>query len=122
MALAELIEPKSSFATILRLENGGVSLTLEWMEKLAKALKCEPWELLPMKWHPKSETIDDPERLLATFLVVNAYFDSKKKGKFSAKEKLIATIKLYNGGVGKPNNIQLESEEFNTALKLVANG
>lgn len=42
--LAELVD--TTQPTIMRLERGQRKLTVEWMQRLAKALKCRPEELL----------------------------------------------------------------------------
>jgi transcriptional regulator with XRE-family HTH domain len=44
--LAAKIDPPTSYQHLSRLEKGGDALTLEWVEKIAKALGVDPIELL----------------------------------------------------------------------------
>jgi transcriptional regulator with XRE-family HTH domain len=37
---------------IYRLENSQRDLSLEWIDRLSKALKCKPYEILPEEWQP----------------------------------------------------------------------
>lgn len=41
-----------SQGAIQMVESGQRSLDLDWMNKIAKALDCEPWELLPKEMQP----------------------------------------------------------------------
>ena len=41
-----------SQAQIARLESGASDMTIEQMSLFAKALNCEPWELLPKEMQP----------------------------------------------------------------------
>lgn len=34
-------------STIVKLERGDMTLSQDWMERIARAVGCEPWELLP---------------------------------------------------------------------------
>lgn len=54
-----------SQGAIQKLETGERGLDVEWMEKIAKALNCEPWELLPKEMQPN---IDQNELKLINLL------------------------------------------------------
>ena len=41
-----------SQGAIQMLETGQRGLDLDWMNKISKALNCEPWELLPKEMQP----------------------------------------------------------------------
>lgn len=41
-----------SQGAIQMIETGQRGLDIEWMHKIAKALNCEPWELLPKEMQP----------------------------------------------------------------------
>ena len=56
-----------SQAQVARLESGSSDMTLEQMRSFAKALNCEPWELLPLDMQPK---IDHREMELVRLLRV----------------------------------------------------
>lgn len=43
---------------IQKIEKGITKLNTVWMRKIAKALECEPWELLPLDMQPKINTKD----------------------------------------------------------------
>lgn len=53
--LADLIS--ENYQNIQRIENQKMPLTHWWMEQIAKALKCQPWELIadPEKVYPPSD-------------------------------------------------------------------
>lgn len=38
---------------IQKIEKGITKLNTDWMRKIATALNCEPWELLPLDMQPK---------------------------------------------------------------------
>lgn len=52
--------------TVQKMETGKSVVTLDWLEKLAKALDCEPYELLPEEWQPQPLT-EEEKILLAMF-------------------------------------------------------
>lgn len=37
----------SGRSTVVKLERGEMALSQDWMERIARAIGCEPWELLP---------------------------------------------------------------------------
>lgn len=47
-----------SQGAIQKLETGERGLDLDWMDKIARALGCEPWELLPHSMQPKIDQND----------------------------------------------------------------
>ena len=122
--LADLVEPATSNVTITRLETGQVPLTDEWMGKLSKVLECEPWELLPIEWHPKAKIIDDQKRFMEIFNMVDETLDELRRGRYTAKTKAEVSVKLYNSdaGYGKTGGVPLNGDEFKRTLKLVVNG
>ncbi|HET7411646.1 MAG TPA: helix-turn-helix domain-containing protein [Pararhizobium sp.] len=70
--LAEMVEPQTSAAQISKLESGKLGLKLDWMVRIARALGCEPEDLitkrLPLDPLPGGEAargpkVDEPNRL-----------------------------------------------------------
>lgn len=51
------------YSTVQKIDKGTVDLDTTWMEKLAKVLNVEPYELLPIEWQPKNITPEQREAL-----------------------------------------------------------
>lgn len=55
LTLDELaIRAGTSQPQIFRLERGERDMSLEWIDRLSKALPCRPYELLPLEWQPEN--------------------------------------------------------------------
>lgn len=105
-------------AMISRLESGERNLTLDWMGKLANALGCAPWELLPQSWQPTANSIDDTERFFRILRGVNrALHDLHKTS--PEEEKLRFVMYLYTEGYAKSDEtIAANDNEILRAVKV----
>ena len=61
--LAEVVIPSTTSETISRLENGKIELTLDWMQRIADALGCDPVDIISGPKAVVSETGTPVERM-----------------------------------------------------------
>lgn len=61
--LAEEVNPSTTSETISRLENGKIELTLDWMQRIAGALGCDPVDIISGPKGVVSETGIPVERM-----------------------------------------------------------
>lgn len=58
--LAAKVEPKTSYQQIARLEKGDRTLTVQWVERIAKALETDPLDLIiPDRERAQGFTLDE---------------------------------------------------------------
>lgn len=62
--LAKLVN--MDYTHIGRIEKGERTLDVEYLDIFAKALDCEPWEILPQNWQP-IQLSDEERELLKLF-------------------------------------------------------
>lgn len=61
--LAARCVPATTRATVHKLERGNIRLSDDWRARLARALECAPWDLLPLEDRPPVPTDEEAEIL-----------------------------------------------------------
>ena len=94
-ALADILG--TTQPTLSRWERGISPITMDVVGDIAKALNCEPWELLPTEWQPNTTALDDQPRFKRILQSVNAVL--AEIGKTVPEEtKIDFVFYLYDNG------------------------
>ena len=106
-----------SQATITRWEQGHYPLSFDYIEKLSNALGCDPWELLPAEWQPRTKIIDDQSRFFRILQSVNR---ALKEHRLQAPEesKMRFVMYLYNEGYGREYDDIANDNEISRVVKI----
>lgn len=96
---------------IFRLEKGERDMTLEWMDRLSKALNCRPYEILPLEWQPPAEQkMPTPalDYIMEIIETVETWLKDNKK-ELSPKNKALLIKALYEETADLPAEERTEN-------------
>lgn len=97
----------TSQGSIQKLENGDISLTVEWMQLLSVPLKVKPYELLPFDCQPnfdnrsennKKTSNIDVDDMIKIFEVIDEW-EKKKRVRIEVKDKVVIAFAVYDSFV-----------------------
>ncbi len=95
---------------IFRLEKGERDMTLEWMDRLSRALNCRPYEILPAEWQPDAAfsasevSLDYVGEIIET---VETWLKENKK-ELSPRNKALLVKALYEETFRLPESERAE--------------
>lgn len=95
---------------IFRLERGERDMSLEWIDRLAKALHCRPYELLPEEWQPENlpKTNDVSLNYVGEIIETVELWLKDNKKSLSPKNKAQLIKALYEETFDLPKNERSE--------------
>ncbi|OPZ78655.1 MAG: putative HTH-type transcriptional regulator [Alphaproteobacteria bacterium ADurb.Bin438] len=95
----------TTHSTISKLQNGINQLTVEWIEKLSKAIDCSPLELLPDEWQKENPNYG------------KSNFESSNKEQGFAEIEIISAIACCGNG-NKNYDIEIIGKQLISILSL----
>ena len=115
---------------IYRMETNRVDLTLNWIERLAKALECQPYELLPDEYLPKGIHINNATistiqtinlKLIMNIIDTLNFFLKQEKATMDDENRLKLINYLYSKSV-KNEELPLAIDAWTSADPAILKG